>query len=350
MDMHDVSFTSAPAHVERNRPRLAIVLPCHDEEAVVTDSAATLLDLLCRLIDDARIAPDSFLLFVDDGSLDRTWLRLLALHAAHARIELLRLAGNAGHQAALLAGMRAVQGRVDACITMDADLQDDPTAIHGFLQGLSDGSDIVLGVRDDRRSDNLVKHGTADAYYRLQQMLGAQIVRHHADYRLLSSTALDLLLLHGERNLYLRGIVAAMKLPRTVVSFARQPRQAGHTKYTWSRMLALGLDGITSLSIRPLRLLFLGGLGITLLALMFAGWIVLAALLGAPLIRGWASTLVAVLFLGGIQIMGLGVLGEYIGKTYLETKRRPLGVIAERRPARAAAVDAPATRSPPPHD
>jgi polyisoprenyl-phosphate glycosyltransferase len=341
MHMPDALFIAAPAHVERRQPRLAIVLPCYNEQAVVADSAARLMALLDDLVRDGCLAEDSFLLFVDDGSLDRTWASLSALHAAHDAIELLRLAGNAGHQAALLAGMHAVRGRVDACITMDVDLQDDPAAIAEFLTHFRQGADVVLGVRDDRRSDTWLKRNSAGAYYRLQRLLGADIVRHHADFRLLSAVALDLLLAHSERNLYLRGTVSALKLPRALVPCRRLARKAGSTKYTLRHMLALGLDGITSQSIRPLRLLFAGGLAITLLALLAATWIIVGALMGAPLIRGWASILVAVLFLGGVQIMGLGVLGEYIGKAYLETKRRPLGVVgthllARRPPAEPA--------------
>lgn len=318
-------------------PRLALVVPCYNEEEIIAQSVATLCVHLDGMVLRGLIAKDSFVCCVDDGSTDSTFDKLNALEDAQPRLAILALRGNVGHQRALLAGLMHVRGQVDCCVSIDADLQDDIACIEQMLQAWRAGNHVVLGVRANRLSDGVFKRWSARAFYALQQMLGVCAVPDHADFRLLSATALDALAAFGERNLFLRGVVMELGLPVTVVFYTRLARRGGETKYTIGRMLNLALDGITSFTSRPLRLLFFAGAFTLLTSFVAAAYVILQVLGGSEVVQGWASLVVLVLFLGGGQLMALGIIGEYIGRIYVETKRRPLGVIRCVRPARVIA-------------
>lgn len=311
-----------PTQEELPAPRLAIVVPCYNEEAVLEDTNRRLTALVAALEAEGAIAAGSRILYVNDGSGDGTWPLICRLHQSSPLVEGLCLAANAGHQNALLAGLRAAAARADAIVTIDADLQDDPEAIRAMLAHYRQGADIVFGVRSDRRSDSLFKRATAQAFYRLMHSLGAATIYNHADYRLMSRRAATALLEYGERNIFLRGIVAQMGYRTATVSYARAPRQAGETKYPLPKMLSFAIDGITSFSVRPLRLILALGAGFIMVALGVAAWIAWCLARGEA-VRGWSSLLLSVWFCSGCVLVALSVIGEYVGKIYTETKRRP---------------------------
>jgi polyisoprenyl-phosphate glycosyltransferase len=302
-------------------PLLAVVVPCHNEEEVLRASTATLLARLAQLRAAQLAADGSYLCLVDDGSTDRTWNLIRDLHAADARVRGIKLTRNFGHQGAVLAGM--LENDADAVITIDADLQDDEACLTQMLQQFHAGHDVVLGVREDRSSDAAAKRLTAGVYYRLLRALGVNVVINHADCRLLSRRALAELRLYPETNLFLRGLVPMLGFPSTTVRYARRPRTAGVSKYPARRMLALGWEGVTSFSIAPLRMVAALGFLIALGSLAVTAWALTVKLVFEAAVPGWASTVVPMYFLGGVQILCLGVIGEYVGKIYLETKRRP---------------------------
>jgi glycosyltransferase involved in cell wall biosynthesis len=312
----------------RALPRLAIVVPCHNEEEVLPGTARTLLARLNSLREEGLVAPSSSLCLVDGGSTDRTWALIRELHATEPRVQGLKLTRNFGHQAALLAGMFEVDA--DAVVTIDADLQDDETCITEMVRQFRAGHDLVLGVRDDRRSDTTVKRATAHGYYRLLRLLGVNVVFNHADYRLMSRRAVDELRQYPETNLFLRGIVPMLGLPATTVRYARRARTAGRTKYPARRMLSLAWEGVTSFSVAPLRLVSALGFLIALGSLGVTAWALAVKLLWGTAVPGWASIVVPMYFLGGVQILCLGVIGEYVGKIYLESKRRPRYAVQSR--------------------
>lgn len=330
--------SSAPEFASRREegkpPRLALVVPCFNEEEIIVATVATLAEHLDDLARRGIIAADSYLCCVDDGSRDETRTLLLNLVGACSRLAVLSLRGNVGHQRALLAGLMHVRGDVDCCVSLDADLQDDIRVIEEMIAAWRGGNDVVLGVRADRSSDGWFKRHSATCFYRVQQVLGVRAIPDHADFRLLSATALDVLAEFGERNLFLRGVVMEMGLPIAQVFYSRLARSGGETKYTFRRMVNLALDGITSFTSRPLRLLFFAGLITMLLSLCAAVYVVWQALAGGHVVEGWASIIVLMLFLGGGQLMALGIVGEYIGRIYIETKRRPLGVVNDVKMAR----------------
>jgi glycosyltransferase involved in cell wall biosynthesis len=302
-------------------PRLAIVVPCRDEQEVLRATAAALLARLAMLSSQGLVADSSFLCFVDDGSTDQTWKMIRELHVADPRVQGLKLTRNFGHQGAALAGM--LECDADAVVTIDADLQDDEACVTDMLHQYHSGCDIVLGVRNDRSSDSMAKRITAHGYYRLLRMLGINVVFNHADCRLLSRRALAELRQYPETNLFLRGIVPLLGLRTTTVGYARRARTAGETKYPARRMLSLAWEGVTSFSVAPLRLVAALGFFIALASLAVTVWALAVKLLGGSAVPGWASTVVPMYFLGGVQILCLGVIGEYVGKIYLESKRRP---------------------------
>lgn len=331
----DTSVRDAPTYiVSISHPRLALVVPCYNEEEAIEESVATLCAYLDVMVQRGLIANDSFVCCVDDGSKDTTFDKLNALAEIQPRLAIIALSGNVGHQRALLAGLMHVRGQVDCCVSIDADLQDDVASIEQMLDAWRAGNHVVLGVRANRTSDGLFKRWSARAFYALQQMLGVRAVPDHADFRLLSATALDALAAFGERNLFLRGVVMDMGLPVAIVFYTRLARRGGETKYTLGRMLNLALDGITSFTSRPLRLLFFAGVFTMLASLLAAAYVIWQVLGGDEVVQGWASLVVLVLFLGGGQLMALGIIGEYIGRIYIETKHRPLGVIRGIRAAR----------------
>ena len=302
-------------------PRIAIVVPCHNEQEVLRGTTTALLEQLEDLRARSLIAPESYLCLVDDGSSDGTWPLIRELHEAHRGVQGLKLTRNFGHQNAVLAGVLECQA--DAVVTIDADLQDDESCIEEMIRQHSAGHDIVLGVRNDRSSDSLGKRATAQGYYRLLGALGVNVTFNHADYRLLSRRALDELRQYPETNLFLRGIVPMLGLKTTTVAYARAARAAGRSKYPAHRMFGLAWEGITSLSVAPLRMVAALGFLIALGSLVVTAWALVVKFSSGTAVPGWASTVVPMYFLGGVQILCLGVIGEYVGKIYLETKRRP---------------------------
>lgn len=308
-----------------NPPRLAIVVPCYNEEAVLPETARRLALLLDALRCEGEIAADSGVYFVDDGSSDRSWELIEAFARADAALHGIKLSRNCGHQNALLAGLLQAPG--DVLVSIDADLQDDPQAIRAMLAAHRDGAEVVYGVRRSRRADSWFKRATAEGYYRLLGALGVDVVFNHADYRLLSRRCVQALSAYGETNLFLRGIVPRLGFRQAVVGYDRCERFAGRSKYPLARMLALAWQGVTSFSAAPLRAITLLGLLVSMASFAGALWVLWARLVDGHTLPGWASIGLPVFFLGGVQLLSLGVIGEYIAKIYLETKGRPRYVV-----------------------
>jgi glycosyltransferase involved in cell wall biosynthesis len=301
--------------------RLSIVVPCFDEEEVLPETIGRLRTLFDRLRADGRIDSESEILFVDDGSRDGTWHVIRQAHAQDKTIRGVKLSANRGHQTALLAGLFAASG--DAVISIDADLQDDLSAIERMLETYRGGKDVVYGVRASRTVDTRFKRGSAGLYYRMLSALGVDIVENHADFRLLSRRALDALMQFSEVNLFLRGIVPLIGYPSAIVYYDRGVRFAGRTKYSLRRMLSLAADGVTSFSAFPLRLIALLGIAVSMLSGAMIAWVLWIKLFSGRAVPGWASSVIPVYLLGGIQLLSIGVLGEYVAKLYFEAKRRP---------------------------
>lgn len=310
--------------------RADIVVPCYNEEEVLGHTIPVIRDYFAGLVADPDNRLASFrILLVDDGSKDTTWTVIEGLAAAAPEIEGLKLARNFGHQSAMLAGLSHADA--DVILTMDCDLQDDITAIARMIAAYEGGSHLALGVRNDRSSDTLGKSGTANSYYRLLSLMGIDIIENHADFRLMSRAALAALLQYREVNLFLRGLIPQLGFPVTLVPYARQPRTLGETKYTMRKMLGLAMDGITSFSVMPLRLIsLLGAILFAITSVLGCVFVYLVLTHSRSLVPGWASTALPVLFLGGVQLLSLGVLGEYVGKIYLETKQRPRFIVETR--------------------
>lgn len=303
-------------------PRLGIVVPCYNEEAVLPEAVIRLGDVLNDLITDHLIAPNSFVLFVDDGSKDRTWGFIETYHAKHSYVYGLKLAHNVGHQNALLSGLLFAKRDADAIVSIDADLQDDVNAIRTFVEKFREGYEIVYGVRDDRTSDTWFKRTTAQSFYKMMRLMGVDIVYNHADYRLMSKRAVEHLGEYKETNLFLRGVVPLIGLSSTQVTYRRQERFAGESKYPLRKMLGFAIDGITSFSIQPIRMVTAAGFIFFALSLLVALYTLIAKLTGEA-VAGWTSIVMSVWFIGGIQMMCTGLVGEYIGKIYKEVKARP---------------------------
>lgn len=306
--------------------KLMIVIPCYNEEQVLGETARRLREKMNQLVKGGLCGADSRVLLVDDGSKDKTWEIITQLHEKDPLFEGLKLSRNRGHQNALLAGLMTARRHCDVSISMDADLQDDMDAIDQFLQEHEKGCDVVYGVRNKRKSDTAFKRGTALMFYRLLKSLGVDITYNHADYRLLSRRALDAL--HGFRevNLFLRGLAPLLGFQTGVVYYERSERFAGESKYPLKKMLAFAIDGITSFSVKPLRLITTLGIVIFVVSVLMLLYTLVSWILGQA-VSGWASTLASIWLIGGIQLLSLGVIGEYIGKIYSETKRRPRFII-----------------------
>lgn len=303
--------------------KLAIVSPCYNEEEVLQQSAARLHELFAQLQADGKISADSFVLFVNDGSKDRTWQIISSLHAADSNVKGLNLARNVGHQNAIMAGMMTARSMADGVITIDADLQDDLRAIPKMLEAYEEGSDIVYGVKVARSADPVLKRWSAVAFYKLQASMGVESVFNHADFRFMSRRALDMLAGYGERNLYLRGLIPLIGLPSATVDDVISERTAGSSKYTLSRMLNLALDGITSFSVKPIYGII--QMGVLFLLIGFGiGIYVLHALIAGTAVPGWSSLILSVWVTGGFLMIAIGIVGVYIGKIYREVKGRPL--------------------------
>lgn len=311
---------------ERNIPILYLVVPCYNEEEVIEKSSQVLSGKIRRLMQAGRIASGSKVMFVNDGSKDRT-LELLHRAAAQDTIfSVVSLAGNYGHQSAILAGMMTARQYADAVVTIDADLQQDIEALDKFLDSYMAGSEVVYGVRNDRHSDGMFKKGTATLYYNLMHLLGSKVITNHADYRLMSKKALDALAEYKETNLFLRGLIPTMGFSSDVVYFDVKAREAGHSKYTLSKMLTLAMDGITSMSVRPLRMI--SALGFIVFVFSFVMSIIsLVDWARGNNVPGYTTTMIVSLLIGGITLLSLGIIGEYVGKIYMETKHRPRYIV-----------------------
>lgn len=314
------------SEMERTTPVLYLVVPCYNEEEVIEKSAQVLGDKLRRLAQAGKIGEDSKVMFVNDGSKDRTLLLLHRIAAQDALFSVVSLAGNYGHQSAILAGMMTARQYADAVVTIDADLQQDIEALDKFLESYMAGSEVVYGVRNDRHSDGFFKKSTATMYYRLMHLLGNKVITNHADYRLMSKKALDALSEYKETNLFLRGLIPTMGFPSDVVYFDVKAREAGHSKYTLSKMVTLAMDGITSMSVRPLRLI--SGLGFIVFVFSFVMSVIsLVDWTRGYNVPGYTTTMIVSLLIGGITLLSLGIIGEYVGKIYMETKHRPRYII-----------------------
>ena len=305
----------------------AIVVPCYNEEAVLAETTRRLLEVMQRVA-EKHADLQGRIVYVDDGSRDGTWPLIGSLSKQHPQVLGLKLAHNAGHQHALWAGLEWAAAHVDAAISIDADLQDDVNVIPEMIDLFLGGKDIVYGVRRDRPTDTWFKRTTALAFYKLMSKLGGDIVYNHADYRLMSRRTLAALMTYGERNLFLRGMVRTLGFPQAMVCYGRGGRFAGESKYPLRTMLAFAIDGITSFSVRPLRLISIVGLSFMLVALAVIFYGLVAWLCGRT-IQGWTSLLVSLWFIGGAILVALGVIGEYVGKIYAEVKRRPRYFIEE---------------------
>lgn len=303
--------------------RLAIVSPCYNEEAVLEKSAERLTILLDELVGKGTISRNSFMLFVNDGSRDRTWTIIERLYRENKYVKGLDLTRNVGHQSAIMAGMLTAKDMADGVITIDADLQDDLNAIPKMLEEYEKGYDIVYGVKVLRQADPLLKRMTAQAFYRLQSKMGIESIFNHADFRFMSRKALQILSQYQERNLYLRGLIPMIGLPSTTVDDIISEREGGVSKYTFGKMLGLALDGITSFSIKPIYGIIYLGLIFLLIALCI-GIYVLHALLAGTAVPGWASLILSIWVTGGFLMIAVGTVGLYIGKIYREVKHRPL--------------------------
>lgn len=305
---------------------LAIVVPCYDEEEALPGTIERLAAERERLLAEALITEQSTVHFVDDGSRDGTWEIIEAAARDRAWVHGIKLSRNRGHQNALLAGVLFVEG--DAIVTIDSDLQDDPSAIREMVLRHQEGAEIVYGVRSRRDSDTFLKRVTAEGYYRLLSRFGVDVVFNHADYRLMGRRAVDALAQFGEVNLFLRGIVPLLGFPSASVYYERAERARGESKYPLAKMLAFAWTGITSFSAVPLRWITTLGFVVSLVAFAVGCWALWVRVFSAPQsVPGWASTVVPVAFLGGIQLLSLGVIGEYLSKTYAETKRRPRFIV-----------------------
>lgn len=308
---------------------LYLVVPCFNEEEIIENTNYVISQKLQELIEKGIINSNSKVLYVDDGSKDSTWKKIQKISQDNKFVTAIRLARNEGHQNALMAGMRCAYDYADIVITIDADLQQDINALEEFILKYHSGKDIVFGIRNSRKTDGLIKKVTAIAFYRLMKLLGTDTITNHADYRLMSHDALTALFEYRETQLFLRGIIASMGFETDVVKFDVQERKAGKSKYSMWKMITLALNGITSLSIRPMHLVFY--LGVTAL-LISTGMIIYNIYIYSQgiAVQGWASLLCSIWFLGGLTLASIGIIGEYIGKTYMETKQRPLYFIKEK--------------------
>lgn len=306
--------------------KLYIVTPCFNESAVIDETARRLKEKLDHLADKKIISTKSRILFIDDGSSDDTWNKIEVLHEKDSVFGGVKLSRNRGHQNALLAGLMAVKDDADVVISMDADLQDDIDAVDKMLKEYKNGSDIVYGVRSDRATDTMFKRNTALVFYKLMSKLGVDSVYNHADYRLMSARALHELSKFDEANLFLRGIIPLIGLKSSTVEYVRSERYAGETKYTLKKMINFAIDGVTSFSIKPLRLITAIGLITSALAIAVAIYAFTTKLLGLA-VEGWAFMTISIWFIGGVQMFCIGIAGEYIGKIYNEVKARPRFIV-----------------------
>lgn len=312
-----------------NKPKLIIVIPCYNEEQVLPVTAPLFLGKINSLIAAGKIAEDSKIMFVNDGSKDNTWKIIKDLSKQNAAYTGICLSRNRGHQNALLAGLMDAKDKCDITISIDCDGQDDINAMDEMVDAYLDGAEIVYGVRNNRDSDTAFKRSTAQGYYKLLNKMGAEVVYNHADYRLASSKVLNEFAKFEEVNIYLRGMFPLVGFKSTCVYYERHERMKGESHYPLHKMLALAVDGITSLSIKPIRIITGMGIFMSLLSIILIIYVLISFGSG-NVVQGWSSNVIIVLLIGGIQMISLGVIGEYVGKIYLETKHRPRFIISEK--------------------
>ena len=302
--------------------RLALVVPCYNEEAVMKISSEALRGVLQDLIEKKKIAEDSFVLFVDDGSKDKTWELIEEEHRLHQNVKGLKLAGNVGHQFALTAGLLTAKDCSDVTVSIDADLQDDVSVIEEMIDKFHAGNDIVYGVRKDRSSDTFFKRFTAQSFYKLMAAMGVKTVYNHADFRLMSKRAVEQFSKYRETNLFLRGMMPLIGYQTDCVYYERKERVAGESKYPLKKMLALAFNGISSFSVKPISLITTLGIIIVMLSFLAAVYALVSYFTG-HVTQGWTSLILSIWFLGGVQLVSIGLIGQYIGKIYIEVKQRP---------------------------
>ena len=308
-----------------NAPILWMVVPCYNESEVLGETTRRLTEKYNTLTADGKISPESRVAYVDDGSKDDTWQKICAAHEADERFVGIKLSRNRGHQNAVLAGLMTAKQYADCVVSMDADLQDDINAVDGFLEKFAEGCEIVYGVRSSRATDTAFKRLTAEGFYKFMNIMGAEVVYNSADYRLMSRRALDALEQYGERNLFLRGMVTQLGFKTDKVYYERAERFAGESKYPLKKMLSFAWDGITSFSVKPLHLIT--GTGVALMLAAFIWLIIALCSAGAGHSGEWNAIMIVMIFLAGLQLLAVGVVGEYIGKIYAETKQRPRYII-----------------------
>lgn len=308
--------------------KLYLAIPCYNEEEVLNDTAAALFNKYKELKEKSLITYDSRICFIDDGSKDKTWEIIKELCSKNEIFCGIKLSRNRGHQNALLSGLLTLKDYADAVISIDADLQDDINAIDKMLVAHENGADVVYGVRSKRTSDTFFKRFTAEAYYKILEKMGAKIIFNHADFRLMSKRALEAFAEFKEVNVFLRGIVPMVGFKSEIITYERFERTAGESKYPLKKMLALAWEGITSLSIRPIRLILILGIISLLISFGILIYTIISLICGVA-VAGWTSLMLSIWLLGGLQLLAMGILGEYIGKIYLETKKRPRYIIEE---------------------
>lgn len=302
--------------------RLSIVVPCYNEKDVLYETSSRLTEVLNKLVSAGKVSSDSFVLFVNDGSTDNTWEIIKELFENNKFIYGLNLAGNVGHQNALMAGLMTAKEMCDAIISIDADLQDDVNIIETMVDKYKESFDIVYGVRSSRKTDTFFKRNSALAFYKLMKGLGVHSVYNHADYRLMSKRAVEQLSCFKERNLFLRGIVPLIGYNTTCVYYERNERYAGESKYPLRKMINFAIDGITSFSVKPVRLIAGTGFSLLIISVLASIYVIYAVSTGHA-VAGWASIMLSIWFIGSIILISIGVIGEYIGKIYIEVKERP---------------------------
>jgi glycosyltransferase involved in cell wall biosynthesis len=307
--------------------KLGIVIPCYNESEGLRETTNRLKGLLDEMIEQGEIDKESFVCYIDDGSKDDTWQLIETFTQESPLFKGIKLSRNFGHQNALIAGLMQLKDSADALVSMDADLQDDIMLVKGFVEKYKEGYDVVYGVRKDRSKDTKFKRGTAELFYKFQNYMGIETVPNHADYRLLSKKALNALAQFKEINLFLRGIVPLLGFRSCSLYYTRAERFAGETKYPFKKMLFFALDGIASFSVMPLRLITIVGFLLFVVSLLGIVWVVFEKLFFGNTVQGWASTMISIYFIGGIQVMSLGIIGEYVGRNFQQGKERPRYII-----------------------
>ncbi len=308
--------------------KLYLAIPCYNEEEVLRDSAEKLIKKYDQMMTEGKISIDSKIVFIDDGSKDKTWSIISELHNENSVFQGIKLSRNRGHQNALLCGLMTLKDKADAVISIDADLQDDINVFDEMVEKYENGCDVVYGVRSKRETDSFFKRFTAESFYKILDRMGAKVIFNHADFRLMSKRALNAFSLYKETNIFLRGMVPLIGYKSDIVTYERTERLAGESKYPLKKMLALAWEGITSMSIQPIRLITWLGAIVFAISFIFIIYSLVSFFVGAA-VSGWASTLCSIWALGGLQLLAIGIIGEYIGKIYLETKHRPRFIVEE---------------------